>query len=194
MKALADYLEKNPKKKIIFDLDETILELILPWEIWHKNLKDTVNKTDSELRKRYEKGEFPTHVYMNEFVKKHGKKAKTAINSLSSDFEKNHLKGTRKNNDLISFIKNNKKKFSMYVWSSNTSHVVRKVLEEAGILDCFEDIITQIEVDYIKPDPHGFSLIHDGKSDIKDYLFVGDSKSDEGAAAALGMDFFKVSF
>ncbi len=194
MKALEEYLVKNPKKKLIFDLDETILELLLPWDIWFDNLRTLILEKDPEMWRAYDGTDRSIHQLMNNFAKKQGKEVKSKITAMSTKFEKHHLKGTRNNDELIGFIKKHKDDYKMYVWSSNTDEVVYKVLEEVGLLPHFDTIVTQTKVRYIKPDPDGFSLIHDGESDIKEYLFIGDSKSDEGVAAALGMDFFKVKF
>lgn len=194
MKALTDYLHKNPKKKLIFDLDATILELLLPWDIWLEQLKTLILEKDPQMWETYTQGERSVHQVMNDFVKKYGKESKKHITNLSTEFENIHLKGIRNNNELIDFIKTNKDNYKMYIWSSNTEQVIINALEEVGILSHFEKIVSQTIVTYIKPDPDGFSLIHDGESELEKYLFVGDSKSDEGVTAALGMDFFKVSF
>ena len=54
--------------------------------------------------------------------------------------------------------------------------------------------MSRSDVDYLKPNPDGFKLIDDGKTNIDQYLFIGDSSNDEGATKALGMDYFEVSF
>ena len=80
------------------------------------------------------------------------------------------------------------------MWSSNSSKAIDKVLKEEGLDKCFKLIVSRSDVDYLKPNPDGFKLIDDGKTNIDQYLFIGDSSNDEGATKALGMDYFEVSF
>ena len=57
----------------------------------------------------------------------------------------------------------------------------------------FGRIVGRDDVRLAKPDPEGWQLIDDGTPRQR-YLFVGDSSNDEGAATALGIDYFTIRF
>lgn len=194
MKKLEDYLKKNKKTHIIFDLDETILELLLPWQEWMIEIKRIGNEYDKNVWSDFDKGLVQAAVPQNVLFKKIGNEVRDRINDYTETFEVSRLTGVRKHVELIEFIKANAGNYVFTMWSANTRKVINKVLEEARIYKCFKLIVSRGDVDYLKPNPDGFKLIDDGKTSIDQYLFVGDSSNDEGAAKALGMDYFEVSF
>lgn len=194
MKKLEDYLKKNKKTHIIFDLDETILELLLPWDEWLTEIKRIGNKYDKDVWEDFDKGAVPAAIPQNRLFKKFGSAVRDKINSYTETFEVSRLEGVRKYDDLIEFIKANADNYVFSMWSSNSAKVIDKVLKEEGLDKCFKLIVSRSDVDYLKPNPDGFKLIDDGKTSIDQYLFIGDSSNDEGAAKSLGMDYFEVAF
>ena len=194
MKRLEDYLKKNKKTHIIFDLDETILELLLPWDEWFTEIKRIGNEYDKDVWEDFDRGEVMIAIPQNRLFKKFGSEVRDRINNYTENFEASRLKGVRKHDDLIEFIKANSGKYIFSMWSANSKKVINKVLEEAGLEKCFKLIVSRGDVEYLKPNPDGFRLIDDGKTSIDQYLFIGDSSNDEGATKALGMDYFEVSF
>ena len=46
---LEEYLKKNPKKFLIFDLDETILKLRLPWSEYLEPIKEKLASIDAVI-------------------------------------------------------------------------------------------------------------------------------------------------
>lgn len=194
MKKLEEYLAKNKKTHIIFDLDETILELLLPWDEWLKEIRRIGDEYDKDVWADYDRGEVMAAIPQNRLFKKFGSEVRDKINSYTETFETTRLEGVRKYDELIEFIKTNADNYIFSIWSANSAMVIDKVLKEEGSDKCFKLIVSRGDVDYLKPDPDGFKLIDDGKTSIDQYLFIGDSSNDEGAAKALGMDYFKVSF
>lgn len=194
MKKLEDYLKKNKKTHIIFDLDETILELLLPWNEWFTEIRRIGDQYDKGVWADFDKGEVPDAISQNRLFKKFGSEVRDKINNYTETFEVSRLTGVRKYDELIEFIKANADSYIFSMWSANSRKVIDKVLEEAGIDKCFALIVSRNDVDYLKPNPDGFKLIDDGKTSIDQYLFIGDSSNDEGATKALGMDYFEVSF
>jgi FMN phosphatase YigB (HAD superfamily) len=63
---------------------------------------------------------------------------------------------------------------------------VEHALLELGIRHHFSKVITRNDVRFAKPHPEGWSLLGGGTPRAQ-YLFVGDSSNDEGAAEALGL-------
>lgn len=194
MKQLETYLAQNPKSHLIFDFDETIAELLLPWDVWYAKLEQIIMRYESDDLRSYTDGTSTLHEAMNTFVSRFGAPAKQAIVDMSRDFEKNNLQGLRRNEALIAFIKKQSDTYRMSVWTSNTGDVVAQALRELAIQDAFDVVATMDAVTYIKPDIEGFSLIHDDITPMSQMLFIGDSASDEKTAATLGIDFFKVTF
>jgi len=191
---LEDYLKKNKKTYIIFDFDETVAELLLPWDEWYERITSIMRVHEPGLLEHYRFGEEPIALLENRFIEKMGIKGAALLNEYTREFEIARLKGVRWNEELVNFILREKKKYEIYIWSSNTQESVKKALNERNLASAFRKIVTRDMVRYIKPNPDGFKLIDDGKTSIDRYLFVGDSSNDELAAKALGMDYFKVSF
>lgn len=194
MKKLEDYLKKNKKSHIIFDLDETILELLLPWDEWLTELRKISSEYDKDAWAEYDKGGMSSSIPQNRLFKKFGNDVRDKINNYTETFETTRLEGVRKHDELIEFVKANSDNYVFSMWSANSKKVINKVLEEAGIDKCFKLIVSRDDVDYLKPNPDGFKLIDDRKTSVDQYLFIGDSSNDEGATKALGMDYFEVSF
>lgn len=193
MKALEKYLSNHKKTDIIFDFDATIFELLLPWEDHFKHIRDELTALDAKIYKNYVSGKVDDVVTQLRFLEKYGDRAKKIFDRNSLIFESKYLRGVRKNHDPVDFIKHDNK-YKKHIWSSNSRLSVENVLKEHDLLEKFEKIVTRELVEIIKPYTFGFKHIHDKKTPLEKFLFVGDSQNDEGAAMALGIDFFKVKF
>lgn len=86
------------------------------------------------------------------------------------------------------------KSYEIFLWSSNTYEVIEKVLREHGLLKKFKKFMTRSNLKFLKPNIEAFDAIYDPKISKKNYLFIGDSLSDEIAAKNCGIEFFKVEF
>lgn len=190
---LQSFLKKNKKTHLIFDFDETLVKLILPWEIWHSKINEKLNNLDKKILKDYLSGKIDLSTLQNLYIQKFGKDAKELIIKNAHDFESSTLKGNFPNPELIDFIKNNNL-HKMFVWSSNTRITVHKILDQHQIKNRFKKIITRQDVDLLKPYIEGFNLIHDQKIPLKNYLFIGNSEPDRIAAKAAGIDFYHISY
>lgn len=193
MKALADYLSKHKKTNIIFDFDATIFHLLLPWDHVYDPIREQLIKMDPEIFAGFERGEYHDGITREKYFKKYGEAARALIHPQLRKFEVEELRGVRVNEDLVDLIRNDNDHV-MYIWSANTRKPIEDVLKEHGIFNRFKKIVTIDDVLNIKPDTEGFKHLYDNKTALSQFLLVGDSASDEGAAKALGMDFFKVQF
>lgn len=190
---LENYLQKHPKKHIIFDLDETLLTLKIDWSNFRRDLWKKVGLLDKKLVKQVPNRSGMGFVLYNQTIIKHGKKGRKLVLSFCEKYELDNLKGVIKNKNLINFIKTHNLKHDFYIWTSNNRKTVDLVLKQAKLSSYFKKIITKEEVKLLKPYPDGFYLIFDKeKQKRKDYLFVGDSNNDKNAAQNAGIDFLKI--
>ena len=65
------------------------------------------------------------------------------------------------------------------------------MLDKLGIEQHFDVIVARDDVRLLKPSPEGWQHIY-GDEPLSEYLFVGDSANDHGAAVAVGIDYFEI--
>jgi len=188
---LSRYLENNTKKHLIFDFDETIFKLHLPWEKYRVILREALQDLAPEVVDKYPTGStFPIQL---EIAEKYGNEGTNVIIDSARKFETEYLEGVSKNEELVSFIKENSNGYDLFIWSTNTLKVINLVLDQHDMTNIFTDIVPRDRVDFIKPNPEGFKYINvPGNRDKAEYLMIGDSSSDEGAAKNVGIDFFHI--
>lgn len=188
---LSLYLQEHPKKHLIFDFDDTLMTLLLPWHIYAKGLKEILSEIDPELVALHP-GEETKHL-ITEALTKHGEKARERINPYRRQFEKNCLQGIIRNDFLLSFLAENTRNYQFSIWSSNDRHTILPILQEYQLETLFRKVIGADDVDCTKPSPDGFYLLFDPNAHEKaDFLFIGDSSSDREASRNAGIDFFKI--
>ncbi len=186
---LESFLLKYHKKYLIFDFDRTLITLHLPWEILRSQLRQAVNELDNKIVPRYQHS-IPLR---NAAIKQYGQRAKKIIFPLWESFETNYLQGATPNSDLINFIKDNAKKYTFYIWSSNFAKTVIPLLKKYKIVNLFKKVITHESVDLLKPSSDGFYHIFDPSQQQKsDFLLIGDNNNDQLAAQNVGIDFFNI--
>ncbi len=188
MSNLQKYIIENDKTHLIFDLDETILELVLPWKEWEKRIQKELEKIDPSVLADYKSRKLSLNEMQNKYARMGYKKL---LDSHNHNWEKDLLKEIINNEKLIEFIKK-VHGFKLYIWTSNSQNIARYALEKAGILDKFDKIVSCESVEQLKPEDEGFYKIWDRKTPKEDYLFIGDSKNDETAAQKAGLDFINI--
>lgn len=186
---LLNYLKTNPKSRIIFDFDETIVHLHLPWSIYSERLFEAIGKFDKELVLEFRK---TTHL-CNAAVKKHGDAIRLKILELAQWFEKNHLEGYTIHDDIVSVLPEIALKAKLHILSTNSFETVDTILKELSLQHLFSRIIGRDQVTFIKPDPQPFDLLVEPSVSKAEYLMVGDSNNDSEFAKAVGIDFFDVN-
>lgn len=175
------------KKYLIFDFDRTLAKMEIDWSEWHPGISQVYAEFDPNHG--YEQGKNP-HEYHNRLVKNHGIKLKQKLKKFNQVYEQQYLTGFTPNSELIDFVRNNTT-HTLFVYSSNSRSTVLKGLEVLGIAEKFQQIISQDDVTYVKPDPEGFYLIPNFADHKAEFLMIGDSNADRGAAAAAGVDFLE---
>ena len=117
------------------------------------------------------------------------------LNAYAAKFEHDNLKGWREDKGMTDFIRQTQGQYEFYLWSSNMLSTIRPILTEIGLLPLFKDLITRDRVEFLKPDPAGFAIIHKNAPHEKsEYLMIGDSTADKIAAESAGIGYFKAEY
>lgn len=187
IKELEKYLGENKKTHLVFDFDHTLFALEYDREKIREEIGRAYEKIDKDFG--WKAGEKVTP-WINRYIKEYGEPARKMLLESYRKGEKDFSRCTGSNDELIRFIKESS--YKLYLWTNNTRKFVEGILSQYGLLDRFTLLVTRDEVKFIKPDSCGFELIRDPKVGLGEYLIIGDSKDDEGAAKNAGVDFFKI--
>lgn len=190
---LTDYLKTFKKTHLIFDFDETLFKLILPWEKFEENIKQQLIEWDKQIYDDYIKEKIDLNALQNKYVLKFGDRARKLVDKANIDFETKYFKNVVPNKELLEFLKH-AKNYKLFIWSANTRYVIEKVLKNYGIDNMFDQLVTRLEVDMLKPNPEGFNKIYDPQVPKNNYLFIGDSDNDKNAAKNAQLDFFLIKY
>jgi HAD superfamily hydrolase (TIGR01549 family) len=190
--SLDKYLKENLKTHLIFDFDETIVKLLLPWDRAVIRIEEDISKLDPTIINDYKNRKISYAMLQNLYVEKYNDLALNLILKNNPAFETEELQGYLKNDGIIDFIKENN--YKNFIWSSNTKFVIEKILEDLNILNKFSKIITREDVKFLKPSLDGFKVIDDKVTPVKNYLFIGDSWNDKDAAKQLNIDYYQEDF
>ena len=192
--SLTQYLNKNSKKHLIFDFDGTLFNMVIDWYIFRAQLREILQDLDSVLaeeHKPYKSGGMDRTI--NVAIKKYGDVARDKIFELQQKFEVEYIKKLMPNDELIEFIRKHGSKYHLSIWSNNHMPIITKALTESRINDKFETIASRETYKLSKPEPDGFQVIFDPQLHAKsEFLFIGNSDNDAGAAKAVGIDFYKI--
>jgi HAD superfamily hydrolase (TIGR01549 family) len=190
---LQEYLKSRNKTHLVFDFDETIVRLLLPWGNAFDPIKKELCLLNKEIYENFKKRLTSTGQLKNDYALKFGDDTRRLILKTQTEFEERSLKGYERNDSVINFIRNDKER-RMFVWSSNGKQIIEKILKELKILDKFQVIVGNEDVFLLKPFDDGFKKIYEEKIPKDDYLFIGDSKGDMEAASNAGIDFYLVDY
>lgn len=186
MVSLHSYLQLNSKKNIIFDFDETLFTLHLPWHLYYAELARQLYELDPDFPK-----ERSVNKLENGITKMWGRKAAEIRWRYSRQFEHDNLRGVTELHDLTGFIRENHKVYDFFLWTSNMRETVEPILQKNGLLPYFRQLVTKGDVLLMKPYPEGFDLIFDPTLQKKeDFLMIGNSPNDKKAAEAASIDFW----
>jgi len=184
-----EYIKKKGKKHVIFDFDATICTLLIDWSNWRKEVEKLV--LDCKVETDWE--EVGSQEIQNLCIKKGGKEARDRLVDIGQRNEKEYYAGFELVPVAPPLIDIAKKYAKLYMWTSNDRQTILPILPELKIDDIFEKIITRNDVNFIKPESDGFSLIYTEGISRSEYLMIGDSKADEGAAKDAGIDFLNIA-
>jgi len=189
---LTEYLVSNPKKYIIFDLDDTLAHLNVDWSTYREEIFGVVAAFDEQLVKETPPFYYAGLELSNRAIQKHGKFAHNAVCRFTEEYELSHYSGYIPNKELLCFVRDNSKKYSFFIWTSNARKTIQDFLSKESLTTAFKTIVTRNDVDMVKPHREGFDRMYIQDTALSEYLLVGDSVMDEGAAKNIGIDFFKI--
>lgn len=184
-------MKLDTKKRLIFDFDETIFTLHLPWGIFIEKAYQILKDKDEKLFLDITKSDSRLMSVLNKFILNYPN-LKDEIDNWSIEFEDKYLEGYSKNSKAINFIKENKTRFEFFIWSSNTFDAISKVLKQNDLLDIFSNVVTREKVRFLKPEIDGFNLINSQDFKKLEYLFIGDSTYDSEAASKCEIEFIHI--
>lgn len=190
---LSEYITKHDKTHLIFDFDATLVLMNITWPDFIHYLRQEMAELDQDLWEAHKNAE-KASPFMKELVEKHGDKGIDLLVRHVPPFEIQYRDKYTKNEALLKEIADFRATYRLFIWSSNSRELVEDVLAQIGMSDWFEKMVTRNDVRHIKPSPEGFDLIRDPDVPLDKYLLIGDSSHDEGAAQAVGIDFYKHDF
>lgn len=101
-------------------------------------------------------------------------------------------KGYEANTTLKQFVLDNAKEYTFYIWSHSPHEQIVNCLEQWQMTSIITEIISLDNMIEAKPSPASFALLaNPAEINKNEWLLVGDSYSDEQAATALGITFYK---
>jgi phosphoglycolate phosphatase-like HAD superfamily hydrolase len=182
------YLQKNEKREVIFDFDETISTLLVDWTKWDKAVGQVLQKYDPAF--------IPPDVIKaeqeNTFVQRFGMKLRDDLLRTTYKYETELVSGHRVNPVALTLIEKARSVANLYIWTSNHAGTIHPILQELQLDKVFKRIIARGDVTFLKPHPEGFYVLFDEVSPRSAYLLIGDSKRDEEAAKSARIDFLNV--
>lgn len=181
------YLKEKNKKHIIFDFDETLCTLLIDWTNWIKEMEEVFSQCNVKLSTS-ESGYSSYAKAQNICIKQRGDE----ILEINYSNEKEYYSGYDLSPVAIPLLELAKNYAELYIWTSNDKRTVLPILKELNIDKLFKKIIYRNSATYIKPNPEGFNLINERNNPKSEYLLVGDSEADKGAAIESGIDFLNI--
>jgi HAD superfamily hydrolase (TIGR01549 family) len=164
-------------KEIIVDFDGVITKLELDWEDLRNKFMDLLGiATPLDLGTLYllarAQGKKEDYLKL---------KTEAELSSLNLDLT----------SDLFDYLKENG--LRIHVLSNNTRETVEKFFSHHKFTDKLSTVISNNDVNFIKPNPEGLHLILQNK-DPEGFIFIGDSVYDEIASGLAGVKFIKYQF
>ncbi len=191
---LNTYLSAHPKKTIIFDLDRTLIELRIDWSGVYDNLCNTAHMLFPNIRIAKPQSSLEFYSLYSDLVTQGNALIKQKLDMAIESYEVSHYHGYTPNPVLLAFIRTNTSRYTYALWTSNTRGAIEDFIVKESFGNVFKTIVTLNDVQLAKPNPEGFSIIYDGKSDKNTYVMVGDRSIDHKAATFAGIDYFQEEY
>lgn len=113
--------------------------------------------------------------------------------AIVEEYEARGSRNLRLDQAMLSILKAAKSTKKTALFSMNMRATVRALLEEEGVLDCFDVIVTREDVSRYKPDPEGIIRIMNELGVEKSrVLFLGDRSVDAEAGKSAGVRFLMI--
>lgn len=181
---------------LIFDFDETIATLQIRWPEWHRQIASVIQNYEADFNA--EDAVKLTMYDIHRYINRYGKAFRDDFVAFEQRIETQNYHGF----DIVpagfALLKQaQQEQKQLYLLTSNCRAVVGPVLIELGIKDYFQRIITVDDVANLKPSAMPWQLIAATEAEQQipkaKWLMVGDSASDSGFAATVGINFVNVN-
>ena len=181
------------KKFLIFDFDETIGTLLMDWTDVHDGIVTVIQKYEPEFTVPPDQlnDTWVNAALENRSIEKFGRPLSRDLVEFHRQFEQSRYTGCQPNPAVIQFI-HKAQDFDIFLWSNNHSMTVKRALTDMNLTTAIDRMVTCDVVVFPKPNPEGFALLRMPNTSLDDYLMIGDSDNDKGAAAAVGIDYLHV--
>ncbi len=186
-------LNLTSKKVIIFDLDGTIIDLAVNWQI----LKRELTVKFSEIYNQHCDFDSITHC-LNQIVEKNDDNILNEFLNDIKEYELKNLNSSEPIEETIFFIKNLElfgvqADTKIAIFSLNTRQAIKESLKLVKIIDDIDFIIGREDVSKWKPDPEGLLKIIDHyRLDNEDFIYFGDLQKDVQAGINAGIDVYYI--
>ena len=148
-----------PKKKsmLIFDMDQTIVDLDTEFSCVKKYAPDLVKEMNGDL---YVKDHW---IEFNNYLYERMKKNNVTWEEIVKYFQE--MKLSPKFEDLFNYIRNNYSKFDCIIVKGNNDIVVNIVLESHNLKDCFKKVVLYL-LDYPLNIPNQYEILREVYEEI----------------------------
>ncbi|MGB4800319.1 MAG: HAD family hydrolase [Candidatus Saccharimonadales bacterium] len=178
---------------VIFDLDETLTRLDLPWDRWIHMIESRLSPpAAASFAQSIRKPSAAWGKLLNEHTERYEEFLPVLLEQ-SERFESAYF-GHTPYHELIQAVHILAGEGRvLYAWSANMRSTIERAMVELGIRQYFTKIVAREDVRFTKPHPEGWQLLADATPRER-FLFVGDSSNDELAAKALGITYYAIQF
>jgi FMN phosphatase YigB (HAD superfamily) len=200
--ALAQYAAtSSPKTVLIFDFDETLCHLHLPWGEYVAAVSTYLREIDTELFDTLIRQHDLAQV-LNQFVEIHGDSVWQKEREMALAFESGKLEKAPLNLPMLDWIAANQNTYDFAIWSSNCVPTIELAL--GAYKNVFKTIVGKDLVKLTKPKPDGFVVIHEQVQSedraenvfpLHSFIMIGNNLiDDKGAAEQANIDFLHLHF
>ncbi|MBU0586172.1 HAD family hydrolase [Candidatus Micrarchaeota archaeon] len=162
-------------KVVIFDLDETLLRLLVDWE----NARQAVIAYGKEKQAVFDAKEWI--IPISEKLST-DEKTKEEVDAIWKKHELSALeeKGVERYPIAEGYVKELKEKeLKLAIFSNNCHDTIQKALEKAELLKYFDFIVGRDDVEKTKPNPEGiFKILEHFQIKAPEAVLYGDSEND----------------
>lgn len=193
---LMNTVEQGGYRAVIFDLDETLARVEIPWREWNRWLVEDFPDDDLKplFRDAYDRERYVPGMVLNQQL---ARVDMAEFVAQATDYEVKYYQGYTPYERLAALVPQlGRAGLDLYLWTNNTRPTAQKILASMGIAGHFQGLVTRTEVEYTKPSPDGWRHIHDENDPrpLSDYLFVGDGENDRLVAESIGIKFFYIDY
>jgi phosphoglycolate phosphatase-like HAD superfamily hydrolase len=181
-------------RNLVFDLDETITRLELPWDEWIQEVAATLPPARA---KEFVYAIDHEGVAWGSIINQQIKTDKAFYQKylqICKAFEAKHCAHTPYADLVDALPKLHDMGARLMLWTANTRPTAERALLELGVLHLFTRLLTREDTLFGKPHTEGWSLLKTADQPVESFLFIGDSKNDEQAARAGNVRYYQIRF